>query len=291
MRGASMMRWWFAPAPAERLAMLRILIGSFALVYVVLRLPELAAIARLPAANFAAVGVARVAVAPWLAIAIAVATCLLLGAFIAGFAYRVTAPLCAAALLFTLTYRSAWGQVFHVENVLVLHVIALACAPAADVWAVAQRPTPSAAGYGWSIKLLAALTVATYLLAGIAKLRLGGLAWIDGECLRDQVAVDNLRKALLGDGVGWGARPLIDHSASCAVVSVLTLVLELAAPVALLGGRIGRIWACAAWVFHLGVFLTMNIVFPYALLGFAFLPWLPVERLRGVIRAARECPG
>ena len=64
------------------------------------------------------------------------------------------------------------------------------------------RSAPSArairAIYGWGIKLLVALTAATYVLAGIAKLRLAGMTWLDGEQLRNQIAVDNARKVLFG---------------------------------------------------------------------------------------------
>jgi len=54
--------WWFAPAPPERLAALRVAIGGYALVYLVSLVPELAALARLPAAQFAPVGVSLPAV-------------------------------------------------------------------------------------------------------------------------------------------------------------------------------------------------------------------------------------
>ncbi len=282
-------RWWFAPAPPERLAALRVLIGTFALVYLVLRLPELRAVAGLPAAQFAPAGIVRVLGGPLPVAAvttIALATCAVLAAFIAGAWYRVTAPLAALGLLWTLTYRNAWGQVFHTENLLVLHVIALACAPAADAWAWRRRTEPAPDGYGWPIKLLVALTAATYVIAGIAKLRIGGVAWLDGAVLRDQVAVDNLRKAVLGDTVGPLALPLLGHPAVFAVLAVMTLVVELGAPVALLGGWIARTWAIAAWAFHLGVLLVMNIVFPYPLFGVALAPVFEVER--PVIWLARE---
>jgi hypothetical protein len=124
-----------------------------------------------------------------LAIAAVSVACLV--AFTLGWRFRISAPLAALGLLWSLSYRNAWGMVFHTDNLLVLHVIALACAPAADAWAIgvrAPRPVPPA-GYGWAIKLLAALTVATYVLAGIAKLRLGGLAWAGGEQLRNQIAI------------------------------------------------------------------------------------------------------
>jgi hypothetical protein len=280
---ARLSAWWFAPAPAERLAALRILIGGFALVYVAGRLPELVAVARYGDAQFAPIGVVRVLGAPLpapLPLVIALVTCALLAAFVAGVWYRVTAPLAAAALLWTLTYRNCWGQVFHTENLMVLHVIALACAPAADAWAVRRGPAaPAPAGYGWAIKLLVALTAATYVLAGVAKLRLAGLDWLDGAQLRNQIAIDNLRKALLGDWTAPLATPLLEHPSWFVVASLLTLIVELGAPIALCGGRVARLWAVSAWGFHVGVVLLMMIWFPYPLLGLAFLPIVRAERV------------
>jgi hypothetical protein len=48
--------------------------------------------------------------------------------------------------------------------------------------------------------------------------------------------------------------------------------------VALVGGRIARVWAASAWCFHVGVVLLMNIWFPYPLLGVAYAPLFSVER-------------
>jgi len=273
---------WFTDAPAERLAALRLLIGGYALVYVALRAPELIALAQLPARQFEPTGVARVLGAPLppaVAAALVVATIGWLAAFVAGARYRVTAPIAAAHLLWVLTYRSSWGVVFHTDNLLVLHVIALAVAPAADAWSLDRRRPPAAAGYGWAIQLLVALTAATYVLAAIAKLRLGGAAWLDGDVLRDQIAVDNVRKVLHGDPIGPLARLVLHHPGWLRGFCVLTLAIELAAPIALLGGRAARVWALGAWGFHVGVVLVMSIWFPYPLLGFAFLPLLHAERL------------
>jgi uncharacterized membrane protein YphA (DoxX/SURF4 family) len=258
--------WWFAPAPAERLAVLRIAIGAFALGWVVYRTPELVGLTRLPATYFKPVGVVTLLEGPLqgeLVMAIAIATAVLLLAFTLGVGYRVTAPLAAAGLLWTLSYRNSWGMPFHTENLLVLHVIALACAPAADVWAIGRRRADPPA---------------TYVLAGIAKLRIAGLGWIDGELLRNQIAIDNLRKALLGDPVAPLATLFLEHPSALTVFCGLTLVLELGAPVALAGGRLARMWAAGAWGFHLGVVLLMNIWFPYPLFGFAYLPLLRAER-------------
>ena len=274
--------WWFAPAPAERLAMLRILIGGGMLVWLVARLPEIYAVARLPADHFEPVGVVRVLGAPLppaLAFGIASATAVLLVAFVLGFRFRSLAPVAAAGVLWSLSYRNSWGMVFHTENLMVLHVIALAFTPAADAWAIDRtRAAPPAAGYGWAIKLLVALLAATYLLAGIAKLRIAGMAWLDGEQLRNQIAVDNLRKALLGGSIAPLAIPFLDHPSWFVGFSVMTIALELGAPIALVSMRAGRWWGLAAWGFHLGVVLLMNIVFPYPLFGLAYVPLLRVER-------------
>ena len=291
--------WWFAPAPAERLAMLRIVIGLYALLWVVGRIPELDELARLPAEHFKPVGIVRVVGGPLPAaavVAIAAATAALLAAFVAGAAFRVVAPLAALGLLWTLSYRNSWGMVFHTENLLVMHVLALAVTPAADVWALAKRREPPDTGYGWAIKLLVAIAAVTYVLAGVAKLRMAGTAWLDGEFLRNQIAIDNLRKALLGDRTAVLARLFLEQPAVLTLFCVLTLVIELGAPVTLLGGRAARAWAFGAWGFHLAVVLTMNIWFPYPLFGFAFLPLFPVERVgqwvidrtRGIVARLRR---
>jgi hypothetical protein len=283
--------WWFAPAPAERLATLRIAIVGYAFIYLWVRFGEFISIARLPESHFKAVGVtAWSGVLPAGAvIALVVVTMIALGAMLAGVAYRYVAPLAALGLLFVTTYRNSWGMVFHTENLLVLHVIALSLAPAADAWSIDRWRgwvRPNTAGYGWAIKLLVALAVSTYMLAGIAKLRIAGLGWVDGELLRNQIAIDNLRKSLLGDSIAPLATQFLEHPAGFTIFSALTLVLELGAPLALvLGGWVARLWAVAVWGFHVGVILLMNIWFLYPL---AFVPFLCVFRCERPIAWALE---
>jgi hypothetical protein len=271
--------WWFAPAPAERLAMLRIAIGVFAFGWVTGRLPELYRLAG--STKWRPVGLTRILeepLPPTVALAIGIATSIALALFVLGVRFRLVGPIAAVLLTWTLCYRNSWAMPFHTENLLVLHVIVLAIAPAADVWAWTKRPA-SQLGYGWAIKLMIALTAATYLLAGIAKLRLAGVAWADGETLRDHIAIDNLRKLMLGDAMAPLATTLLDHPGILRVFSMMSFAMELGAPIALVGGRIGRLWAYGTWGFHVGVIFLMNIWFPYPVFGFAFLPLFPVERV------------
>src|SRR5687767_9358895 len=56
--------WWFAPAPAERLAAVRILVGTFALAWVTGRLLEFHAVAKLPATHWKPTGIVKLLDAP-----------------------------------------------------------------------------------------------------------------------------------------------------------------------------------------------------------------------------------
>ena len=294
---------WFAPAPAERLAAMRILAGLFVLVYVVIRGATLWNLAAMPRRDFAPVGLARFLDAP-LAVgvhqAIVVVTVLLALAFTAGVLHRWLAPLFAIALTWVMGYRSSWGMLFHTDNLLVLHVLVLGLAPAADAWSVdawrrARRARRAASGdgdgggdggqgpvaseaYGWPLKLMAAVTVLTYFIAGVAKIKLGGWGWAEGVQLREQVAIDNVRKALLGSPMSPLAAPMLAHDAAFRVMAIMSLTIELGAPLALLHRRIAQVWSLAAWGFHVGVIALMAILFPYPLFGLAYAPMFHIER-------------
>jgi hypothetical protein len=282
--------WLLAPAPAARLAVLRILVGGYATAWAAARLPAHLAHADQPPDRWQPVGVLAPLPSPLptaVILAVALAAPLLGLLFIAGWRYRAVGPLFAAATLVLATLDSSWGQVFHTENLVVLHLVILALAPAAaDTFAVGARaraPAPHGR-YGWPVRLAALVVIVAYVLAGIAKLRIGGLDWIDGDTLRHLVAHDNLRKALLGDSYSpLGARA-VGEAWLFLPLAVLTLLVELGAVVALLGGRWRNAWVAAAWIFHVGVLALMAIVFPYQLAGVAFAPLFRLERLPPALR-------
>lgn len=103
-----------------------------------------------------------------------------------GVAHPFTGPINSALTWWTLTYRNSWSMVFHNDNTAVLHTAALAVSPAADVWSVdalaARRVNGSPPRshtswrYGWPMQAANSLTVATYFVSGVAKLR-GPLGW------------------------------------------------------------------------------------------------------------------
>lgn len=278
-------RWpWREPAPAQRLALLRVVVGGFAVLYLLARFRDFTNMSALAAWQFSPVGAARLLrePLPQPAVVAAVVGALLLGtAFTLGLRYRLVAPAFALLLLWVTSYRNSWGMLFHTDNLLLLHVLVLAVAPAADAYALGGRSDAAAAHarYGWAIQVLCCITVVTYLVAGVAKLKLAGLGWLEGEPLRAQIAYDNLRKIELGRGASPLGVWLVRHPALFPALAVLTLAVELGAPLALLHRRLALVWALGAWCFHVGVVVTMNIKFPYPLACVPYLAFFRVERV------------
>jgi hypothetical protein len=273
--------WYQPPTPLARLQLLRIAIGGYALVYLLTRAVHLNAVVGFPASSFAPVGVVRWLDAPLAAgwVYSLYAAALVTGVtFTLGVGYRACAPLFALLLLWVLSYRHSWGMIFHTDHLLVLHVLLLALAPAGGT----PRRSPAApalvTGYGWVPRVMALITVAAYVVAGVAKLEHTGWSWAGGAALREQVAYDAIRKIELGSTYSPIGTWLVAHAGVFAPLSAFSLATELLAPLALLGTRAALVWCACAWSFHAGVLALMAIAFPYPLSGCAFLPLFPVER-------------
>jgi uncharacterized membrane protein YphA (DoxX/SURF4 family) len=285
-------RWWYAPAPPARVALLRVLVGGFALAYVLIRFTDFSSLARLHSTEFQAVGGVAWLTAPLppALLLLSIGFTVVAGmAFVIGYRYRLSGPLFGLLLLALTSYRNSWGMLFHTENLLVLHVLVLAAAPAADAFSIDARQksapqlpatdaVPSAGKYGWPTRALSLITIACYVLAGVAKLKLAGQGWFHGDFLRSQVAFDNLRKIELGSIYSPLGAELVRHAWPFSALAWLTMIVELGAPLALLGRRWAALWVSAAWGFHAAILATMAIVFPYQLSLLAYLSLFPIER-------------
>lgn len=286
-------RYWFAGAPAERPAVLRVLVGAYALYYLGRRYGMLMKIARTDPALFAPVGVVSALekpVPPETFRRILLATYLANVAFVLGWRRRQTGPLFAALLLWVLCYRNSWSMIYHNDNALVLHTIILGLAPSADAFsldALASSPGGETEGcssgphwrYGWPLRLMSTVTVLTYFLAGVAKVA-GPLGWRwgDGEALRSQIMADGLRKELLDEKASPLAYALHDKLPLFRALGVGSLALEVCAPLALLDRRLSRLWVLGAFGMHWGIYLLMQIKFRYQMAGLIFASFFPVER-------------
>jgi len=280
-------------APARRLAAFRVLTGSFALVYLVVRFPYFLDLTHLDRGRWDPPGVlgplssppapGLVTVVLLLAVASGVA-------YLLGWRFRWTGPVFALSLLAVLSYRNGWGHVFHNDNLLVLHVLVVGLAPAADAWSLDARARPEGADdvrYGFPLRLAAVLTVTTYVVTGVAKLRYAGGDWLAGDTLLHQIAFDNARKKVLGDEYSPLAATVVGHAWLFGPMGLLTLVVELGAPIALLGRRWAAWWSASAWLFHVGIVALMWISFAYPLSLIAFAPFFRIELLGERLLALR----
>ncbi len=280
---------WFPALAPERLAIMRILTGLFALWYLAPRYTTLQKMANTEADLFAPVGLAAALSAPlaagWIDALLAL-TLLANVAYLAGWQFRWTGPLFGLSLLALLCYRNSWSMIYHNDNAMVAHVLLLGCVRSADAlsWDSWRRLSSSApephSRYGWPVQLISAVTLATYLLAGVAKLASeSGLQWATGESLRSQIAVDTLRKELLGAPTAPLAYQLYDQIWLFTALGIFSLIVEVLAPLALLSPRLGRLWAVNAFGMHWGIYFLMHITFRFQMTGLLFLSFFPLERL------------
>ncbi|QGG96203.1 hypothetical protein [Actinomarinicola tropica] len=265
---------------AARLALLRVLVTGYAVGYLLIRAPhlwDLAALADDAPGRWSPVGPFTFVAEPWppSAVRALVPLTIVVGlSALLGRAWSITAPAAAVGVLLLTSYASSWGQVFHTENLLVLHLLVLAAAAVVDGGTGARRTGELAP------RAMAVVVVVAYVLAGWAKLRASGWGWVSGDALLHHVAHDNLRKVLVGDWYSPIGAWAVGHPWVFRPMAALSLVVELAAPLALLGGRLRRAWVAGAWLFHLGVLAIMAILFPYQLTGVAFAAVLVARPLR-----------
>ena len=283
-------QWFFAAAPARHLALVRVGVGGYALVWLAFTSGELLALGDLDPVRFEPVGVMRtLGIEPlgrWGIGAVWGGTVLAAAMAVSGRWFRVSGPVFALGLLFLTTYQNSWGKLLHTENLLVLHALVLAVSAAGDAgdgaaFGARDQARPDSFRYGWPIRTMALATVLAYVAAGVSKLRYGGLGWVTAENLQSWVAFDLVRKELFGDPYLAAVVDALDHAWPFTAAAILTVAIELAAPLALLGRRSASVWIAAAWVMHASVLVVMAVGFPYQLTGVAFLPVLLAGRDRG----------
>ena len=295
--GARAVAGWFPTLPASRLGWIRGIMGLFLVTTLVQQRADWLSLGASDPGLFAPVGVVRLLGGPLPPATLPLiqgGTVALAALWALGLGWRLVGPTFAAAFLFWASYRLSWGFMAHGTHLLALHVLVMAFTPAAAAVsadaALARRwprwpacipgPVQGSERYGWPLRLLSAVTTLTYLLAGLAKVsQPGGMGWARGYNLRDQVAYAVMTHNLYQPELPFTLpSALLAHPGLISAGAVLTLVLELGAPLALLGRRLGLVWAAGILAMHIGIAVAMGIVFPYqttglALLSFVALAW------------------
>lgn len=298
--------YWFAGAPAMRLALLRVLVGGFALWYLLPRYEMFVEVGRTDPSLFEPVGIMALfpgPIPPDVFRLLTIANLVACVAFVLGWRHRLMAPVFAVLMIVVLCNRNSWSMIYHTDNILLFHIVILACAPSADAISLDARrrrrhegpPPPGLQaiapeqswGYGWPIRLMCAVTVLVYFLCGVAKVAGPlGWGWASGEVLWSQVAVDGLRKELLGSGATPLTFTLYEYRSLLTIMAAGSLVLELGAPAAMANRRLGWLWCLATFAMHWGIFAVMGIRFRYQLSGVVFASFFPLERFAALVSPA-----
>ncbi len=272
--------WLFRPASLARIAWLRILAYLFVPVDVLLTTPWVVQHADVPAALYQPLLVGRLLPLPTPGPWVEALRWLLIGtALVAatGRLPRSLGVLVAVMYLEWMLVAFSYGKVDHDR---IGFLVLLAVLP--TVGAARRDDQRSSEAAGWAVSMTALAVVATYFLSALAKLRFGGLDWVDGA---------TLTRAVVRRGTTLST-PLLDHAwALHAFQYVLIGVELLVSPLLLVRWRDERrTWLLVAgfYGFHLMTFLTISIVFlPHCV---ALLALLPLERLPARRGAVRRLP-
>ncbi|MEM1135040.1 MAG: DCC1-like thiol-disulfide oxidoreductase family protein [Bacteroidota bacterium] len=284
-------QFWFAPIPPERLAILRIATGCFSLWYLLDRFEMLQKVAASGLENFKPIGLLYWMEKPlsaevfwWISMIVILFNIL----YILGWKFKITGPIFGILMLCFFTYRNSWSMIYHNRNGVILHILILGLVASADAISLdannrkkrGKKAFKANWQYGWPVKLICLATACTYFLSGVAKLAGDlALAWANGSAMRAQVAVDAIRKSLLGAETAPLFDFIYEQTWLFFIMGTLTFVLELGAPFALIRKRIVIAWVALTWMMHWGIFFIMGITFHYQMSGLIFLSFFASEQI------------
>lgn len=266
--------WWFEPVPKGRVAVLRTLFYAFIFVDVFLTTSWVARHVVVEGELYQPLFLGRVLPLPVPTPSV-IRTVQVLLVAAAAVALSGKLPRLAGAAVFLLYLEwmliaMSYGKVDHDR---VAFLVALAVLPTAGAAHWGDRTESEAAG--WAVRCIQVAVVATYFLAAFAKLRFGGPGWVNGA---------TLMRAVLRRGT-YLAEPLKDNPWILRITQWFIMLFELASPLLLVKGRIGKIFLGVAFAFHVMTYASITIIFlPHIMCLLAFLP---LERLEPPAFAGR----
>ncbi len=261
------MQWWFAPVARGRVAALRLVVYGFLFYDVFVITFRSLDRGALPLSLYQPLFIARhlpfpapgPRLVPFVMVALLACSALALTGRLPRLAGVAVLLLYVEWLLFAFSY----GKVDHDRFAL---LVALAVLPTVGKARLGDLTADEAAG--WAVRCIQVAVVLTYLLAAFAKFRFGGLAWLGGA---------TLMRAVLRRGTTL-AEPLKDLPGVLRGAQVGIVAFELASPLLLVRGRVGKVFVTAAFVFHLTTYAFVRLIFLPQIV--CLLAFLPLERVR-----------
>lgn len=194
-----------------------------------------------------------------------------------------TRTACATAFVlgvYLLGLPQCFGKIDHWSGLLVLTMGVLALARAGDAWswdALLRRrrgaPEPAPSGeYRWPIELARLLLVLVFFAAGVAKLRQGGLAWMSADNMRAILLTPHYANDRTLPALGL---VVADSPLACALLAIATILAEVGAPLALLGGGCAGLVIGTLFAMQLGIATLLGVhgTFPFLACYVFWLPW------------------
>jgi hypothetical protein len=263
-------RFWFAPGSARNLAAARIVFGVNSLWVLVSR--DFAGISGLPAEFWNGVPVStrwrfldfagHPSIERWLEHSAAVAlVCVIFGVlprlscFLAGLLLYHLAPL--ESIIWT---NSPYVRGLTIS---VLALFTLAFSRCGDCWtllpSVKRKAADLAGDYTWPIRLIQLFIVQIYFFSGYSKVFYSGWRWASPWNMRNWMlyfSEADQTRVFHSLGAWIAVRPVV-----CGIIGVGTLLFELGFFTVLFSKMARRLLVPLAVAFHLGILLSMNLVF------------------------------
>lgn len=254
--------WWLAPLPRARVAWLRTIVYLFIFVDVFVLRPWVAGNGTLPAALYHPLMIGRILPLPIpTPLVVAVVKYSLLGfaaLALSGRFIRLAGTMVFLLYMEWMLIAFSYGKVDHDRFAF---LVALAVLP--TVGKAHWRDSSSDEASGWAVRCIQLGVVATYFLAAFAKIRFGGIDWVNGA---------TLTRAVIRRGT-WLGQPLEDHSIILRAGQYLIVLFELASPLLLMRNLLGRLYVASAFAFHAITYAAISILFwPHVVCLFSFLP-------------------
>ena len=193
-----------------------------------------------------------------------------------------------------------FGKTGHGEGILILTTFILAFSRAGDAWSIDSlrrawisrdpdraRAVPRSGEYNWPIKMVWLLMSLIMLGAGVTKLRWSGLDW---------VLTDNLSTTILQHYYGGYSEPPTDlglwiaqHKTLCKVIAGMTILIELAFPLAMFSRLARAMLVPAMFLAQVGIYLMMGVNFTQFM--FVYLFWIPWDRIGALFSGVAQQRG